>query len=77
MRQIGEYVGSGPMRFVRNEWVPGAKAAFEKFADYAPREEPASWLPGGKRVARGPHRMDHDPRPGYGRRRIAERRDGG
>src|SRR5258707_7285351 len=38
-RQIGEYVGSGPMRFVRNEWVPGAKAVFEKFADYAPRHE--------------------------------------
>jgi peptide/nickel transport system substrate-binding protein len=30
-RQISEYVGSGPMRFVRNEWVPGAKAVFEKF----------------------------------------------
>src|SRR5215468_2330000 len=33
-RQISEYVGSGPMRFVRNEWVPGAKAVFEKFAGY-------------------------------------------
>jgi peptide/nickel transport system substrate-binding protein len=49
-RQIGEYIGSGPMRFVRNEWVPGAKAVFEKFADYVPRQEPASWLAGGKRV---------------------------
>jgi len=49
-RQIGEYVGSGPMRFVRNEWVPGAKAVFEKFADYAPRQEPASWLAGGKNI---------------------------
>src|SRR6266481_68949 len=46
-KQISEYVGSGPMRFVRNEWVPGAKAVFEKFADYAPRQEPASWLAGG------------------------------
>jgi peptide/nickel transport system substrate-binding protein len=36
------------MKFVRNEWVPGAKAAFEKFADYVPRQEPASWLAGGK-----------------------------
>jgi peptide/nickel transport system substrate-binding protein len=26
-RQISEYVGSGPMRFIRSEWVPGAKAA--------------------------------------------------
>jgi peptide/nickel transport system substrate-binding protein len=49
-RQIGEYIGSGPMRFVRNEWVPGAKAVFEKFADYAPRPEPASWLAGGRNV---------------------------
>ena len=32
-RQISEYVGSGPMRFVRKEWVPGAKAVFEKFAE--------------------------------------------
>jgi peptide/nickel transport system substrate-binding protein len=38
------------MRFVRNEWVPGAKALFEKFAGYLPRQEPASWLAGGKNV---------------------------
>jgi len=49
-KQIGEYVGSGPMRFKRDEWVPGARAAFEKFAEYQPRAEPASWLAGGKRI---------------------------
>jgi peptide/nickel transport system substrate-binding protein len=49
-RQIGEYAGSGPMRFVRNEWVPGAKAVFEKFSDYVPRPEPASWFAGGKNI---------------------------
>jgi peptide/nickel transport system substrate-binding protein len=49
-KQIAEYVGSGPMRFVRNEWVPGSKAVFEKFADYVPRQEPHSWLAGGKRM---------------------------
>jgi peptide/nickel transport system substrate-binding protein len=49
-KQINEYVGSGPMRFVRNEWVPGAKAVFEKFTSYVPRQEPASWLAGGKRI---------------------------
>jgi len=47
-KQITEYVGSGPMRFIKNEWVPGAKAAFEKFSGYVPRQEPASWLAGGK-----------------------------
>jgi peptide/nickel transport system substrate-binding protein len=49
-QQITEYIGSGPMKFARGEWVPGAKAVFEKFADYVPRSEPASWLAGGKRM---------------------------
>ncbi|MBK1657604.1 ABC transporter substrate-binding protein [Paracraurococcus ruber] len=49
-QQISDYVGSGPMRFVRNEWVPGAKAVFERFADYQPRQEPGNWLAGGKRM---------------------------
>jgi peptide/nickel transport system substrate-binding protein len=49
-KQIGEHVGSGPMRFVKNEWVPGARAVFEKFPGYVPRQEPASWLAGGKRM---------------------------
>src|SRR5215204_2884903 len=49
-KQIDEYVGSGPMKFAKGEWVPGAKAVFEKFADYVPREEPASWLAGGKKM---------------------------
>src|SRR5262245_49253692 len=50
-KQINEHVGSGPMRFVKEEWTPGAKAGFEKVADYRPRAEPASWLAGGKRIA--------------------------
>jgi peptide/nickel transport system substrate-binding protein len=49
-QQINEHVGSGPMRFIKNEWVPGARAIFEKFPDYVPRQEPASWLAGGKRI---------------------------
>src|SRR5262249_304432 len=49
-QQITEYVGSGPFTFARGEWVPGAKAVFERFADYQPRSEPASWLAGGKRI---------------------------
>jgi peptide/nickel transport system substrate-binding protein len=49
-KQIGEYVGSGPMRFKRDEWVPGAKAVFEKFDGYIPRDEKANWLSGGKRM---------------------------
>ena len=49
-KQISDYVGSGPMRFKKDEWVPGAKAIFEKFEGYAPRAEKANWLSGGKRV---------------------------
>jgi peptide/nickel transport system substrate-binding protein len=49
-KQISEYVGSGPMRFVKDEWVPGAKAVFAKYSDYVPRQEPASWLAGGKQI---------------------------
>jgi peptide/nickel transport system substrate-binding protein len=49
-KQISEYIGSGPMKFAKAEWVPGAKAVFEKFAAYVPRQEPASWLAGGKRM---------------------------
>jgi len=39
------------MRFVRNEWAPGSRAVFETFPAYVPREEPASWMAGGKKVA--------------------------
>lgn len=49
-KQIGEFVGSGPMVFKRDEWVPGSKAVFERFAGYAPRDEPSDWLSGGKRM---------------------------
>jgi peptide/nickel transport system substrate-binding protein len=49
-QKINEYIGSGPMRFVHGDWVPGVKSAFAKFADYAPRQEDASWMAGGKRI---------------------------
>jgi peptide/nickel transport system substrate-binding protein len=49
-KTIGEYIGSGPMRFARDEWLPGSRAVFEKVPGYVPRPEPASWLAGGKRI---------------------------
>jgi peptide/nickel transport system substrate-binding protein len=49
-KAIGEYIGSGPMRFVRDERLSGARAVFEKAPRYLPRPEPASWLAGGKRI---------------------------
>ncbi len=48
--QITEVIGSGPFRFVKNEWVPGHKVVYEKFADYRPRAEPPSQAAGGKLV---------------------------
>ena len=47
-KQIEEYVGSGPMKFVRGDWKPGALAAFEINKDYVPRSEKAEWWAGGK-----------------------------
>jgi peptide/nickel transport system substrate-binding protein len=48
--QVSEYIGSGPMRFMRNEWVPGAKAVFQKFDQYVPRSDAGTWLAGAKRM---------------------------
>jgi peptide/nickel transport system substrate-binding protein len=47
-QQITEYVGSGPFRFLRDQWVSGSSAAYAKFDKYVPRQEaPDSWA-GGK-----------------------------
>ncbi len=48
--QITEFVGSGPMKFRRDEWNPGSRAVFELNRDYQPRSEPGVWLSGGKRM---------------------------
>ncbi|MBV9252137.1 MAG: ABC transporter substrate-binding protein [Acetobacteraceae bacterium] len=50
MQQIKETIGSGPFRFLPNEFVPGSSAAYEKFEGYAPRQEPPDWASGGKVV---------------------------
>ena len=47
---IKEYVGSGPFRFVEDEFQPGLKVVYEKNQDYVPRDEPPSWTAGGKVV---------------------------
>ena len=48
--QITEVIGSGPFRFVKEEFVPGSKVVYEKFEGYVPRKEPASQAAGGKVV---------------------------
>ncbi len=49
-KQIEEYIGSGPFVFKKDEWKPGEKLVYTKFAKYKPRAEPMSGLSGGKVV---------------------------
>jgi peptide/nickel transport system substrate-binding protein len=49
-KQIAEPIGSGPFKFVKEEWVPGSKVVYVKNADYVPRKEPPSAAAGGKVV---------------------------
>jgi len=47
---VTEAIGSGPFKFLKDEWKPGARVVYEKNADYVPRSEPASGYAGGKVV---------------------------
>ena len=49
-KQIEEYIGSGPYLFNRGEWAPGAIATFKRFDGYVPRQEPPSFVAGGKQA---------------------------
>lgn len=48
--QIRDATGSGPYRFRPQDWVPGSRAAYERFDLYSPRAEQASGSAGGKRA---------------------------
>src|SRR5689334_9371504 len=48
--QITEVIGSGPFRFVKEEFIPGSKVVYERFEGYVPRKEPPSQAAGGKVV---------------------------
>jgi peptide/nickel transport system substrate-binding protein len=47
---IKEAIGSGPYRFVKEEWQPGHQVVYTKNADYVPRNESPSGAAGGKQV---------------------------
>jgi peptide/nickel transport system substrate-binding protein len=47
-KQIEDYTGSGPFRFLRDEWKPGASASFARNPDYVPRQEAPDFVAGGK-----------------------------
>ena len=45
---IQEAIGSGPYRFVADEWTPGVRAVYERNDSYVPRDAPPSNAAGGK-----------------------------
>ncbi len=49
--QIKESIGSGPYRFLTEEWVPGQFSAYARFENYVPRSEPVSGIAGGRIAA--------------------------
>jgi len=54
MKSITEVVGSGPYRFLADEFVAGARVAYARNDAYVPRTEAPNWASGGK--------MAHYPR---------------
>src|SRR3954470_17134821 len=50
--QVTEMVGSGPFRFKADERVPGARAVYEKFAGYIPRENGTPDMTAGPKVVK-------------------------
>ena len=48
--QIKEVVGSGPFRFLKDEWQAGEQAVYERNPSYVPRDERPSGSTGGKHV---------------------------
>src|SRR5439155_1530246 len=47
---VKEAVGSGPFKFVKDEWQPGNRVVYVKNPDYVPRNEKPSGAAGGKRA---------------------------
>ena len=49
-KQAAEAIGSGPFRWVANEFVSGSRAVFAKNEKYIPRNEPVEYARGGYQV---------------------------
>jgi peptide/nickel transport system substrate-binding protein len=45
---LHEVMGSGPYRFVAEEWIPGSKVVYRRNDAYIPRAEPPNGMAGGK-----------------------------
>ncbi len=50
-QNISEAVGSGPYRFLRDEWVPGSRLAYARNADYVPVPNGTPSMTAGPKVA--------------------------
>ena len=50
LKQVTEMVGSGPFRFLPDQYDQGSRAAYAKFDGYVPRSEPPDGAAGGKMV---------------------------
>ena len=48
--QVTEMVGSGPFRFLKDEFVAGSRVAYARNEAYVPRDEKADFMAGGKRA---------------------------
>jgi peptide/nickel transport system substrate-binding protein len=48
---MNEVAGSGPFRFLSDEHISGAKAAFARFEQYRPRDNGAQGFTSGPKVA--------------------------
>lgn len=49
-KNVPDVIGSGPFRFLKDEFVAGSSVAYAKNTDYVPRQEKADWTAGGKVV---------------------------
>ena len=49
-KAISDPIGSGPFRFLPDEWNPGSRAAWARHDGYVPRQEPVSGIAGGRRA---------------------------
>ncbi len=47
-KPIKDYTGSGPFRFLPHEWVPGSRAAYERWRKYVPIAGAPDFTSGGK-----------------------------
>ena len=48
--QQTEVIGSGPLRFLPDQYVSSSRAVFARFDKYVPRQEPPSYAAGGHKV---------------------------